>query len=245
MHTIARAKRVSVFAALFAALVATACDQRASEQAVDLAVIDSVLSELGGTTTAQLERGQRWRMISSVAAGLPASNFLADDLPEPAARGAGLLQVYCIQCHWLPTPRMHTAEEWRILLPRMYLRSRTLGDRMGGPLTTGMVGDVVMAGLTSVEVPSPEHQDSILAYMQRNALPGALPGELTDGPGRALFLEQCAICHEAPSPSAHTAAGWDRVVQRMQATMRMMDVEPLTDRQVDSVAEYLRERAAQ
>jgi cytochrome c5 len=233
-----------ILASALIAAVATACARQESGGEIDLALVDSVLAELGGTTTGQLERGQRWRMISSIGAGLPPSDFRPDDLPEPGSRGAGLLQVYCVQCHWLPTPQMHSAQEWKILVPRMLLRARTLRDRMGGPLTEGLVGEIVMTGLETVELPSPEETDSMLAYLQRNAFPPADPGELTEGPGRTIFIDKCSICHEVPSPKAHTPAGWDRVVATMRANMVKMDVEPLSDREVDLISGYLRERAA-
>lgn len=229
---------------ILVAVAAGGCQPSERQPSVDLALIDSVLAELGGTTTAQLERGQRWRMISSIGAGLPPSDFGADDLPEPGSRGAGLLQVYCIQCHWLPTPQMHTAAEWKLLMQRMLLRARTLRDRMGGPLTEGLIGEVVLAGLESAELPSPEQVDSMLAYLQRNALPAAELAELSEGPGRAEFVEKCSMCHATPSPKAHTAAGWDRVVQTMQANMVKMEVEPLSDREADLIRDYLRARSA-
>ncbi len=240
-----RRRRVGAAALVALVLVAaSACQQPEVRQQVDIAVIDSVLAELGGTATTAMERGQRWRMVSSVGAGLPPSEFRPEDLPEPGARGAGLLQVYCIQCHWLPTPRMHTGVEWDILMPRMLLRARTLKDRMGGPLTEGLVGEVVMAGLENAELPSQEQVDSMLVYLRRNALPAAQAGELTAGPGRQLFLAKCGMCHEAPSPSAHTASGWDGVVARMSGRMAQMDLEPLTNQELDEISAYLRERAA-
>lgn len=211
---------------------------------VSLAAVDSVLAELGGVPTASLERGQRWRMVSSIGAGLPPWIFKAEDLPEPRSRGAGLLRVYCVQCHWLPAPQMHAAAEWPILLRRMEMRARTLEHRMGGPLTQGLVGEILMAGYTHTALPSAEERDTLEAYLVAHALPAAKPGELTDGPGRALFVEQCSICHETPSPRAHTAAGWQAVVQRMQANMAMMDVPALSDPQVDQIVAYLRPRAA-
>ncbi len=221
------------------------CQQGTSEETVELAVIDSVLAELGGTLTANLERGQRWRMISSIGPGLPPNNFQPEDLPEAGSRGAGLLQVYCIQCHWLPTPQMHSAVEWPVLVKRNILRMHQLKDRLGGPLTTGVIGEVVMAGYESVEIPSQADVDTLLAYLQRYALPTPQPGELTAGPGRELFLQKCSVCHEAPSPSAHTASGWERVAGAMQAFMALSDVPPLSTQELDQITEYLRSRSAQ
>ncbi len=225
-------------------MAATGCEPPETEPDVNVAVIDSFLAELGGTSTAAMERGTRWRMIASIGPGLPPIQYNADDLPEPGSRGAGLLQVYCIQCHWLPSPRMHTADEWGYLMRNMLLRARTLEYRLGGPLITGLVGEVVMAGLTTAELPSDQQVDTMLAYLQRNAMPAAQPGELTEGPGRELFLKRCAICHAAPSPRAHTAAGWDAIVAKMRGLIVQADLEPLTDRESDAIAGYLRERAA-
>lgn len=234
----------SILTVIVLAATAVACDQGASEQPVDVAVIDSVLAELGGTLTANLERGQRWRMISSVGVGLPPNDFQPEDLPEPGSRGAGLLQVYCVQCHWLPTPQMHSAAEWPILVRRNLLRMQQLKDRLGGPLTTGLVGEVVIAGYESAEFPAPQDVDTLLAYLRRYALPVPQTGELTPGPGRALFIQKCSICHETPSPRAHTVTGWERLIGEMQAFMVVSDVQPLTSEELDSITAYLRGRAA-
>lgn len=211
---------------------------------VTLAGVDSVLAELGGKATGSLERGQRWRMISSIGAGLPPSFYKPEDLPDPRSRGAGLLRVYCIQCHWLPAPQMHAATEWPILVRRMLMRAATLKERIGGPLTAGLVGEILMAGLQTAALPSAEEVDSLVAYLRRNALPGAKSRELTDGPDRALFVEKCSICHETPSPKAHTAAGWESLVARMRANMAAMDVIPLADEETDRIVAYLKQRAA-
>ena len=75
-------------------------------------------------------------------------------------------------------------------------------------------------------------------------MPEAEPGELTSGPGLDLFMQKCVICHAPPSPRAHTAAGWDAIVAKMRGLMNMMDVAPITDREADAIAGYLRERSA-
>ncbi len=234
-----------LFALVLALSALAGCQPAETQQSVDVAVFDSLLAELGGTLTANLERGQRWRMISSIGPGLPPNDYKAEDLPEPGARGAGLLQVYCIQCHWLPTPRMHSAAEWPILVKRNLLRMQQLSDRLGGPLTTGIVGEVVMAGYQNPEIPSPADVDTLIAYLQKYALPVAQPGELTDGPGRELFIQKCSVCHELPSPRAFTARSWDRILGQMQGIMAVSDVQPLSSRELDGIGAYLRARASQ
>lgn len=225
--------------------LAVACERvEPVDSGATLYEVDSVLAELGGQQTAGLERGQRWRMISSIGSGLPPSNFDPENLPQPRSRSASLLKAYCVQCHWVPAPQMHTAEEWPFLMRSMLLRARTLRDRMGGPTTSGLVGEILMSGMSTAELPSPENVDSLLAYLQANALPAIDPNELVDGPGVTLFVQKCSICHATPSPKAHTRAAWQSVVARMVANMSLMDIEPLTSAQADSITAYLRSNAA-
>ena len=237
------AQAISGLALILTVAFSGGCQPEKPQQTLDVAVVDSVLAELGGPLTASLERGQRWRMISSIGVGLPPNDFKPEDLPDPGSRGAGLLQVYCVQCHWLPTPQMHSAAEWPILVRRNLLRMEQLKLRLGGPLTTGLVGETVMAGYENPEIPSPADVDTLLAYLQRYSLPVAQPGELTPGPGRELFIRKCSVCHETPSPRAHTASGWDRLIGEMQAIMTISNVEPLSDSELDAISGYLRERA--
>ena len=237
------------FAAIVALVVfgtvAGGCIEGEPEQLpVTVAGLDSVLSELGGVPTASLSRAQRWRMISSVGVGLPPTGFRREDLPEPRSRGSGLVQAYCVQCHWFPDPQMHSVAEWPLLVRRMMMRARTLKDRLGGPLTSRLMSEILIAGLARAELPAPAEVDSLVSYLQRNALPAARPGEYAEGPGAELAVETCSICHELPSPSAHTAAGWEELVPRMRANMEMMDVEPITDEQSDIIVEYLKGHAA-
>lgn len=208
-----------------------------------LAGVDTVFSELGGIAMASLDRGQRWRMVSSMGSGLPPPNFNLADLPEPDARGATLLRAYCIQCHWLPAPQMHASDEWPILMRRMVMRAQTLHDRMGGPMTRGMLGPYLLSGMASAQTPSAEDIDSLVAYLRRNAMPVASPEELGTGPEAEFFEGRCGFCHETPSPQAHTAAEWPTVVARMRGNMAMMSVTPVTEDEARRVVAYLQDRA--
>lgn len=224
--------------------------ERGAEQATSaeseefLAEVDTVLSELGGVGTAGLDRGQRWRMVSSMGSGLPPPNFNLADLPEPDARGAALLRAYCIQCHWLPAPQMHAAQEWPVLMRRMVMRAQTLHERMGGPMTRGMLGRYLMSGMASAQVPSVEDIDSLTAYLQRNAMPVASPEVLGTGPESAFFAARCGFCHEIPDPAAHAAAEWPMVIARMRSNMALMGVSPLSDAEAGRVIAFLEETAS-
>ncbi len=233
-------KRLALLLLSFTIWTVPGCRQQEEIPAGDvLIVLDSALSELGGTASAGLTRSQRWRMISSVGAGLPPANFDPSNLPNRESRGAGLLTAYCIQCHGIPTPQMHAAAEWPILVRRMSLRAATLRDRMGGPLTRELIGDIRMSGFASSYVPSAEDTDTLIAYLQRNALQVAGPGDLGDDMETGFYVEKCSICHEIPSPAAHTPADWGAVVARMQANMLLMDVSPMDDLDVKRITAFL------
>ena len=205
--------------------------------------VDTLLSELGGRATASLDRGQRWRMVSSTGSGLPPPNFNLRNLPEPEARGAKLLGAYCVQCHSLPAPQMHAAAEWPILMRRMVMRAQTLHDRMGGPMMRGMLGGVLVSGMANAQIPTVEDADSLVAYLQRHAMPVATPEELGDGEEAEFFASRCGFCHETPSPSAHPPSEWPAVLDRMQANMALMSVRPLSGEESQRTLRYLKERS--
>ena len=227
-------------------LLSTAgCDAERGEArgAERVAIVDSVLSELGGVPTMELSRGQRWRMISSMGAGLPPSTFEAGSLPDPTSRGATLLQAYCQRCHGLPAPQMHAAAEWPVLVRRMVMRARTLQDRMGGPATSDMMGEILMAGMASADVPTQEDVDVLIGYMQAHALPVAETAPAQDDVDGQLFVRQCSQCHETPSPRAHTAEEWRAVVDRMRMNTALMDIGPIPDEDAARVISWLEAQA--
>jgi hypothetical protein len=73
------------------------------------------------------------------------------DLPEPNSQGAQLLARYCVQCHDLPPPVLHTASEWPKVLVRMERRMK------------------MMARMGSILNPTDQEQAAILDYLQRHA----------------------------------------------------------------------------
>ena len=96
-----------------------------------------------------------------------------------------------------------------------------------------------MSGFASSYVPSAEDTDTLIAYLQRNALPVPGPGELGDDSETKFYVEKCSICHETPSPGAHPPAEWGSVVARMQANSLLMDVLPLDDTDRNRIAAFL------
>jgi hypothetical protein len=77
-----------------------------------------------------------------------------ENLPEPDSQGARLLVQYCIQCHNLPSPSLHTAGEWPGIARRMF-------RRMSMMFGMGMV--------MSIETPSPGEHQTIITYLESHA----------------------------------------------------------------------------
>ena len=123
-------------------------------------------------------------------------------LPQPQSRGATMLTLYCVQCHDLPTPVMHTAQEWERVVDRM---EKEMQQRRGGMLIRVMM--------------PPEKDWRILrAYLADNAqkpLDETRFPDLTPPAGQA-FTTTCSQCHAAPDPAQHNANEWARVVLRMK-----------------------------
>lgn len=228
-----------------AALAAAGCAREEEAPPTSVAVVDSFLAELGRLPSASLNRDQRWRMISSIWVGLPPPGYTRDSLPEAGSHSAALLQVYCVQCHWMPSPRMHAASEWPLLVRRMLLRARTVQGRLGGPLTARILGsERVLEGMAITRTPTAEQVDSLVAYLQGHALLTAEPGEIGETDEARLFADRCSVCHATPSPRAHTAAGWEQAMTRMLANMSAMGVEPPDQEEAGRILAYLKSRAA-
>jgi len=231
---------------LAAVLVLGACarpDAAEPTGSVDRAAFDSLLADLAGPQAENLSNGQRWRLVASTGTGLPPTSYRLADLPEPEARGASLQQVYCVQCHGVASPKMHTAAEWPILLRRMHMRTRTLRDRLAGERVEGTVDEMLMAGLQSANIATAEDQDSLLAYFTRHALPAAAPGEVGVGTDDLLYLEYCSLCHETPSRTAHGPEGAQALVYRMSAMMEILGMAPPSDAEKQRLTGYLQAAA--
>lgn len=217
---------------------------QSAQGATIVARSDSFMEELAGPQFARLSRAQRFRAVASLGTGLPPKGFTPEDLPEPQSTGAGLLQAYCTQCHWLPTPQMHSAAEWPILLRRMALRMSLLERRVQGPFLQRVGGENLSSAVKFRSVPTTEQLDSLSAYLTRNALPAAEPGQLPSGSGASLFESKCSVCHETPSPAAHTAEAWQAVVTRMQQNMRLMQVDTLATADMQTIETFLGSHAS-
>lgn len=157
-------------------------------------------------------------------------------LPAPTSKGARLLSRYCMQCHNLPGPGMHTAQEWPAVVARMNQRMQMMSGH-------GMMG--MMMG--HVGAPSASELQSILDYLQAHAQrpidPNRYP-ELATAAGRA-FQTTCARCHALPDPKQHSANEWPGVVVRMQQNMRTMAKPVPDEKTLGEITGFLQHNARQ
>ncbi len=155
----------------------------------------------------------------------------SNELPDPASSGAKLLSRYCSQCHRIPSPRLHTDQEWPSVLTRM-------GEQMGGTGFRGM-------GMMMISRPSLDELEIMLSYLVANSMAGLDPQQLLEvtGPGADAFREACSACHALPDPRQHTGDDWPAVVDRMTQHMRSLDRVVPTDSELKQIVSFLQSNA--
>jgi cytochrome c5 len=161
--------------------------------------------------------------VCSVYRNTAPPGFDAAALPQPDAPATRTLTRYCTQCHALPGPGHHTAQEWPAVLERMYVLM-DVSQRFGG-----LMGRIV--------APSGEERDALRAYLARHALV-PLRGQ-PRGPGADAFGAHCSTCHALPDPRQHRAADWPAVVARMVRNAEIMQRGAIVPQAQAAVAGYL------
>ena len=134
---------------------------------------------------------------------------------EPGSDGARLVKRYCVQCHNLPNPAMHSAARWSSVVERMVLRMQGRGN----------MGTLMAEMMAGVQAPDAGEARTLLAYLRRHAqkpLDPALYPELNAPSGEAFRLA-CSQCHVLPDPLRHTAREWPAIVARMERNMEWMN----------------------
>jgi len=176
-------------------------------------------------------QGHMKEMMQQMMGGILPPGIDPHYLPEPESRGAKLLSTYCAQCHNLPSPRMHTAEDWSRVVGRMLMRERMMA---------GMRGMMMQ-----VKAPSSQEEETLLQYLQKHAMQALAPGTMLmfDSLGAALFQQTCAQCHALPDPKQHTVLEWTAVVKRMRQNMKSMGRREITDQEAKDIMAYLEHTA--
>ena len=174
---------------------------------------DSVPATADMNPTAQL-------LLASASVALPPPGIQIEDLPDPQSAGARMLQSYCVTCHSLPSPAMHSATDWPSVVRRMWLRMDLLDPQYAIP--TPQLGERIV----------------LLDYLTTNSLKVSR-ANLPDAPGRQSFVNTCAQCHELPDPHQHSAQDWFVTVRRMNDHMRAILQRELTTAEIDEISRYL------
>jgi len=132
------------------------------------------------------------------------------ELPEPRSEGARLTARYCVQCHYLPNPQMHTADKWTTTVVRMVWRMQGKGN----------LGVVMKEMMDNVQAPNDQEATALTAYLQKHGQKAMVPAHpaLKSEPGK-MFSIACAQCHALPDPRRHTSREWPGVVERMKRHM--------------------------
>jgi len=156
-----------------------------------------------------------------------------DALPEATSDGARLLGYFCTQCHELPGPGMHTAEEWPRVITRMNQRMQVMSNQ-------GMMR--IMHG---IKTPSDAELQVLTTYLQKNARQTIDETQYTDlnSPAGTTFSVTCSQCHALPDPQQHTADEWPGVVERMTQNMEIMGKTVPSRKILETIVAYLQKHA--
>jgi cytochrome c5 len=132
------------------------------------------------------------------------------ELPEPRSEGARLTARYCVQCHYLPSPQMHTPDKWDAIVVRMVWRMQGRGN----------MGVLMKDMMDNVQSPSDEETTALVDYLKKHGqgeMDPAHPALQTEA-GK-MFSIACTQCHALPDPRRHTRREWPAVVERMKQHM--------------------------
>ena len=132
-------------------------------------------------------------------------------LPEPHSAGARLVATYCVQCHYLPNPAMHSALKWPVVVERMTWRMQGKGN----------MGKLMQEMMAEVKAPDAGDEAALVRYLQKHAQRELDVKKYPDihTPAGRIFSIACTQCHVLPDPRRHTANEWPVVVERMQRNM--------------------------
>ena len=174
-----------------------------------------------------MDHGQMKEMMRQMMGGILPPGMSPQRLPDPDSAGANLLATYCTQCHDLPSPTMHTEEDWPRIAERMLARER------------------MMAAMMQIKSPTTGEEGILVNYLKEHALKGVTPGSLPElnSPGAILFQQTCAQCHALPDPKQHSVSEWPGVVERMRSNMQSMGKRVITEREKTEIIGYLAKHA--
>jgi cytochrome c2 len=187
---------------------------------VQLATTAVLASALQLAYAAESEVEQAKRLWAASPHGAMLSRILPPaieprELPERSSDGAKLTMRYCVQCHNLVNPAMHTAQRWQGVVERMVWRMRGNGN----------LGELMKDMMAHVKAPTDAEVETLTRYLQKHGQTEIEPKHpaLATRSGD-MFAIACAQCHALPDPRRHTAREWPGVVARMKRHMQWTNV---------------------
>ena len=153
--------------------------------------------------------------------------LMPNQLPDAGGPGAALMQGYCTQCHALPGPGRHSAEEWPQVLDRMLVLMDVAG-RFGGLLG-------------NVKTPSFDERNQLRSYLELHALKPM--ARTPQGVGASAFESHCSGCHVLPDPARYNHVDWSSLIKRMQHNMEVMKYPPPSADIMMQIQLYLQKNA--
>lgn len=196
------------------------------------APVGGMMPMMGRGGGGMMSRDQMREMMKGMMGNMLPPGVKPEDLPDPGSPGAKLVARFCGQCHDIPSPALHTKEEWPSVESRMFAR---LSMMSGMPMMQGV----------EMESPSPDQQKAVVDYMVAHAMKPASLGALPQPQSAAAvsFKAVCSQCHPLPDPGLHTAQEWPAVAERMRTHMKEMGKRVITDRERDEIVGYLSRNA--
>jgi cytochrome c5 len=164
------------------------------------------------------------RILRAAMLSVPKAGVNPDSLPDKENPGAKVLLQYCTQCHALPSPAAHGAQDWPFVARQMWL----FIDQMQGEL--------------GIQSPSTLERAQLLAYLQGHALEVAT--SLPPGAGKETFQATCSRCHVLPDPRRHSPVDWPNVVMRMERNMERFRVSGVSRGMAEQIVSYLQMASA-
>ena len=131
-------------------------------------------------------------------------------LPEPRSEGARLTARYCVQCHYLPSPQMHSPDRWTTVVVRMVWRMQGRGN----------MGVLMKEMMDNVEAPTDRETGVLAGYLRKHGQQEMDSGHFAlNSEAGKMFSIACTQCHALPDPRRHTSREWPAVVERMREHM--------------------------
>lgn len=126
---------------------------------IGLSILPGMRMTMGGIMGGGMlmDRHDMKEMMKGMMGALLPPGINPENLPDPQSTGAQLLAQYCTQCHELPGPGMHTAEEWPSVVDRMNQRMWM------------MSGQGMMRMMHDIKTPTDNELQALVAYLQRHA----------------------------------------------------------------------------